>query len=203
MLPNQPPQNSPVPPPQQSPGGAPPMTAQPVPQHFQQAGIQQHPDPSQMGPSPFDRAIPGQSLTDTPKNSAWEHSPKYTSMHDALNYIFDQIIKPVNLKQSLTLLQKGISIEDLARMILFTGFSTGHWTPDLAMMLAKPVVHILAGIAHRAGLKDAKLTREDRSGFKNLYKMQQMPNLTSQTPVPTPTPTKKQLQGFMSPPKGI
>ena len=190
------PQNNPQ---QQNPGGKPPPAmATAVPPHFAQAGIQQHPNPMTQGPNPFDRAIPGQSLTDTPKNSPWEHPPQYTNLHDALQYVFDQLLKPINMKQTLAFLQKGIPVEELARMIIFTGFTTGHWTPDLAMMMGKPVCSIIAGIAVRAGVKDAKMTNNDRTGFHHLYRISNMPQLTSSSPTPPPTPTKAALKGFMS-----
>ena len=33
--------------------------------------------------NPFDAPVPGQSLTDKPGNSAWEHPPQFTSTDEA------------------------------------------------------------------------------------------------------------------------
>ena len=42
-------------------------------------------------PDIFDRPIPGQSLTDEPKNYPWEHPPQFTDLREARDRIFDNL----------------------------------------------------------------------------------------------------------------
>ena len=42
----------------------------------------------------FDAPIPGQSLTDKPGNSAWEHPPQFTDTAEAAEYIWDKLTHP-------------------------------------------------------------------------------------------------------------
>ena len=39
--------------------------------------------------NPFDTPVPGQSLTDTPGNYPWEHSPLITDPEQATEFIWD------------------------------------------------------------------------------------------------------------------
>lgn len=118
----------------------------------------------------FSAPVPGQSLTTKPGNAPWEHPPKFTKIDDATNYIFNQLLVPANLHQLLDFMKEGTSLEALARIIIFSGFSHGFWTPDLGMMLSRPIMYILSGFAKRAGIK-TKLTHVDRSGLKELVGM--------------------------------
>ena len=47
----------------------------------------------------FDKPIAGQSLTNSPENKyAWEQAPKYTSVKDAREAIFLNLLEPQTLK---------------------------------------------------------------------------------------------------------
>ena len=59
----------------------------------------------------FDAPIPGQSLTDTPGNAKWEHSPEFTDAKKASNYIWDKIHNEKMLEQILTFLEKENGIQ--------------------------------------------------------------------------------------------
>lgn len=147
----------------------------------------------------FDAPTPGQSLTHTPGNAAWEHPPKFTKLDDAANFIFNQLMSENTLHQLFYFLKQGISIEALARIIIFSGFSAGYWTPDLGMLLAHPVMFMLMGIAKRAGIK-AKLTHVDRSPLKTLVKMKNVEiSMLKPQDDAIPPAMEAQLKGLMAP----
>jgi hypothetical protein len=118
----------------------------------------------------FDAAIPGESLTKEPGNQPWERPPQFVNPSDAVEFIWKQISKPANMYSALTMMKQGVPVEAIAKVILFTGFSEGKWTPDVAMLIAKPVVAIIAGIAKAADVK-TKLMMKDRSPSKVIEKM--------------------------------
>ena len=94
----------------------------------------------------FDAPIPGQSLTDTPGNANWEHPPQFVDVDEAAEHIWDRLHTEAVLDQVITLLRSGVQVEAIVRLILFTGFSEGKWTPDVAILLAEIVLKQIMAI---------------------------------------------------------
>lgn len=101
--------------------------------------------------------IPGQSLTGAPKNAAWEKPPQFTKVDEAMNYIMDQVLEPQYIKQLFGLMSGGMSIEAIVRVLIFSGFTSGKWTPDLGIMLYKPLMFTLITLAKMAGLTNTPI----------------------------------------------
>ena len=102
----------------------------------------------------FDAPVPGESLTNTPGAAAWEHPPTHSKVEDAIELINDKLMDKKNGMRVLTLLDIGIPIEALVKVITFSGFLEGKWTVDVAKMLDPLVAMLLAKIT-----KDAKLNK--------------------------------------------
>lgn len=150
--------------------------------------------------------IPGQSLTKAPGSTPWQKPPKFAKLNDACNFVFDQICQPPKLMQILTMLKSGIPVEALARIIIFSGFSTGLWTPDLGMLMARPIMYMLAGICKRSGVT-AKLTAVDRSGMKELSHLKGLIQSASgeetpSKPITEPKNAPAMAKGFLTPMSG-
>ena len=47
----------------------------------------------------FDRPIPGQSLTDEPKNYPWEHPAQFSDLREARDRIFEGLTQEESLQQ--------------------------------------------------------------------------------------------------------
>tara|TARA_B100001939_G_scaffold131219_1_gene113893 strand:+ start:1977 stop:2528 length:552 start_codon:yes stop_codon:yes gene_type:complete len=137
----------------------------------------------------FDAPVPGQSLTDTPGNYPWEHPPKTASIEEAIDLVYESMMKEQNMSRMFTLLRMGIPIEALVKVITFSGFLEGRWTVDVAKLL-EPIVAMM--IAGEAGLAEipAKVNlgdAEDSQFFKDMAerkldmnqaeKLKQMPEL--------------------------
>ena len=101
----------------------------------------------------FDAPVPGESLTNTPGNAAWEHPPTHAKVEDAIEFINDKMMDKENGMRALTLMDIGIPIEALVKIITFSGFIEGKWTVDVAKVLEPLVAMLLAKM-----VKDAKLT---------------------------------------------
>ena len=87
----------------------------------------------------FDSPIPGESLTKTPGNAAWENPPQYVNVDEASEYIWEKLHEEKFLDQVVSFLANDVPIEAIARMILFGGFVEGKWTPDVAILLSEVV----------------------------------------------------------------
>ena len=121
--------------------------------------------------NPFDGPVPGQSLTDTPGNYPWEHPPKQTSPEDVLENLWNRITTPETAEQMVLMLESGVPVEAIARVITFTGFAEGEFTPDVAFLIAEPLMKMITGIGIRAGVNNLRISLSDLSNKKTLKKI--------------------------------
>ena len=102
--------------------------------------------------NPFDAPIPGQSLTNTPGNYPWEHSPEYTDVEEASEYIWNKIHEQNLLEQIIT--------------FLFSGFTEGKWNPDVAILLSEIVFKQIIAIGVKSEIPNMKVFMGDQSNNK-------------------------------------
>ena len=116
--------------------------------------------------NPFDAPVPGQSLTDKPGSAAWEHPPQYTNTAEAADFVWSQLSTPEFAEQVIAMLDAGIPVEAIGRVILFGGFTEGKWTPDIIALLLEPVMYLIILMAEEAGIEyiiDAEGAREEQN----------------------------------------
>ena len=118
--------------------------------------------------NPFDAPVPGQSLTDKPGSAAWEHPPQYTNTAEAADFIWDQLSSPEFSEQVIAMLDAGIPVEAIARVILFGGFTDGKWTPDIAFIIAEPVMKMIATVGMLGGVKKFRISIDDMTNKNEL-----------------------------------
>ena len=111
--------------------------------------------------NPFDAPISGQSLTDEPGNYPWEHPPKTTDPEAALNKFWDRLTDPEVAEEMIIMMEAGVPIEALARILTFTGFAEGEFTPDVGFLTIEPLMKMLAAIGIRAGVDKLVISIED------------------------------------------
>ena len=118
--------------------------------------------------NPFDAPVPGQGLTDKPGNFPWEHPTQYTDTMEASEYIWDRMTQPLFVKQIIAMLDAGIPVEAIARIVVFSGFTEGKWTPDVGFMLAETVVKMVATIGFTAGVKKFRISMQDLTNNREM-----------------------------------
>jgi hypothetical protein len=101
----------------------------------------------------FDAPIPGQSLTDTPGNAPWEHPPQITDPEEVLQSLYDKITNGEFTEQLIAMLDAGVPVEAVTRVIIFGGFMQGKYTPDVGFLIAEPIMKLIAAVGIRAGVK--------------------------------------------------
>tara|TARA_B100001123_G_scaffold339689_1_gene384795 strand:- start:1795 stop:2418 length:624 start_codon:yes stop_codon:yes gene_type:complete len=103
--------------------------------------------------NPFQGPVPGQSLTNSPDSQQpWEQPPKMTSIKEATERMFLEILKEENLEAIVNLLDDGMSVAKVTEMLLFIGFSKGEFNADLMMLLAEPTMYMLLAVAEGVGI---------------------------------------------------
>lgn len=101
----------------------------------------------------LDGPTPGQSLLGEPRSKPWERPPQFVEVEDALDYIWRMLCKPAVTKSTLTMLSQGMSVEAMARTLLFTGFAEGKWSWDMCMLMGRSVCIMIAGLGKAAGIR--------------------------------------------------
>jgi|TARA_R110002074_G_scaffold102321_2_gene221120 hypothetical protein len=97
-------------------------------------------------------AIPGQSLTDEPKNFPWERAAEYSDPTEAARYELKKLNKPEVLDSVLALLQTGFPIIPLAETIKTNSQAEGLYNPDIGLLIAPVIIQQLVSTAEDAGL---------------------------------------------------
>ena len=118
--------------------------------------------------NPFDAPVPGQSFTDKPGNYPWEHSPQYTDTSEAADYVWDRLSQPEFAEQVIAMLDAGIPVEALGRVILFGGFVEGKFSPDVAFIIAQPVMEMIASMGIASGIDKFRMSMSDLTNNKQM-----------------------------------
>lgn len=96
--------------------------------------------------------IPGQSLTKTPKNYAWERPPQINDPDEAVLYHLEKLVKPTVLDDVLVTLEAGVPIKTLTETMLTLGVAKGIHSIDISLIIG-PVIHeFIATTAEEAGI---------------------------------------------------
>jgi len=138
--------------------------------------------------NPFDAPIPGQGLTDKPGNYPWEHPPQYTNTAEAAEYVWEKLTEPQFAEQVIGMLDAGIPVEAIGRIIVFSGFTEGKWTPDVAFIITEPIMKMIATIGIQGGVKKFRISMQD---------------LTNNTEMKSILDVKKSKQEFEKASKGV
>ena len=116
--------------------------------------------PQREPPSRFSAPVPGESLTATPKNMPFEKPPQFVDLDEATEFVWDNLNKRDNALKLLALLDKQVPVDGLAKSILFSGFASGKWSPDLSILMITPVVAMIMAIGEGAGIKMRTRTKK-------------------------------------------
>ena len=103
--------------------------------------------------SSSNRSIPGQSLSNDPENPApFEKAPKFTSVYEASEEMFMDLIEPETYVSIMEAVDGGIPVMQITQMILFQKFKEGDYNPDLMIMMIEPVAYMIIALAERLDL---------------------------------------------------
>ena len=150
----------------------------------------------------FDAPVPGESLTNTPGNAAWEHPPTYAKPEDAIEFINDRMLNEVHGKRALMLMSIGTPIEALVKIITFSGFINGKWSVDTGKILEPLVGMLLAKMAKDAKIDNIRVEIGDPkdSEFMESATFQNMAMKQEEMGMQEPVPELPVQEGLMTRP---
>ena len=102
----------------------------------------------------FEKNIPGQSLTNSPENNyEWEKPPQYSSVKEAREAIFLNLLEPKTLRSVQELMITETPVNTIAEVVLTDGFRKGKFNPDMMLNLLEPTMYMLMAIAEKSGIE--------------------------------------------------
>ena len=127
----------------------------------------------------FDRPIPGQSLTTTPKGAPYERPPELSDPVDALEAHLDNLMKDGAMEDVLFFLEEGVDLVTLVEGILRSAVMEGIHSLDISLVFAPALHEFIKGAALRADVefdegfepKDAKKIVSYRRNVRRAQRM--------------------------------
>jgi hypothetical protein len=116
--------------------------------------------------------IPGQSLTDEPKNYPWENPPEITDPEEAIAMHMSKFNDPEVIDNMLDLLDIGFPVRALAESILTASVAAGWHSIDVSLLVAPFMHEHIISMANEAGVsyvegfeKDEEAAQEKERQF--------------------------------------
>jgi len=118
--------------------------------------------------NPFDTPVPGQSLTDTPKRWAWENPPRFVNSEKAAQFIWGKLHKKETASKVIILLEAGVSVESLTKVLVFSGFIEGAYTPDVAFLITPIIEKMILAMGKAAKVEKININRPKEKETKKI-----------------------------------
>jgi hypothetical protein len=97
--------------------------------------------------------IPGENYTSDTRNYPWHRPPDITDLDSGVEASIKQLTTREGSYALLTMLQAGMSVVQATDIFVTTGIGAGKWSPDLGLLLAGPVSHMIKLMADGYGIK--------------------------------------------------
>lgn len=118
-------------------------------------------------------AVPGQSLTDYPKNYPWERPPEIIDPNDAIKFHIDRVSDPDIIDNVLDALEFGVPVKTLSDAMMTGAVASGIHSIDTSLVV-EPIVRDfimkaadMAGVEYKEAFKPDELTMTERASLFN------------------------------------
>jgi len=118
-------------------------------------------------------AVPGQSLTDYPKNYPWERPPEIIDPNDAIKFHIDRVSDPDIIDNVLDALEFGVPVKILSDAMMTGAVASGIHSIDTSLIV-EPIVRDfimkaadMAGVEYKEAFKADELTMTERASLFN------------------------------------
>ena len=91
-------------------------------------------------------------------------------------FVWGQLSTPEFAEQVISMLDAGVPVEAIGRVILFGGFTEGKWTPDVAFIIAEPVMKMIVAVGVQGGVKKFKMSLGDMTNKNELKSINDLKN---------------------------
>lgn len=100
----------------------------------------------------FMAPIPGQSLTDEPKNYAWERPPEITDHNEAVKYHIERVQDEEVIDNVFFALDYGVPVKVLSEAMMTGAVGKGIHSIDISLIIEPVVREYIMRLADQAGI---------------------------------------------------
>lgn len=124
--------------------------------------------------SPFDRPIPGQSLTDEPRNNPWENPAEMADIEDVTKYYINRLANQDVIDDLAAVMEVGVPLKPVVQTITSAGTMRGLHSVDNAILVG-PIIHQFLKSAMEAqgvSVRDTGRNYEKEAAEKEMMRVQ-------------------------------
>lgn len=96
--------------------------------------------------------VPGESLTVEPGSRPYEKPPQFADVDDALMNVMESLADEEVAMKLLNLMDVGVPVSAVVQSLIMSGFMEGKWTPDVGLLMSRPLAALLVKMADVAGV---------------------------------------------------
>ena len=100
----------------------------------------------------FNVAIPGQSLTDEPKNFPWERPPEIADPDEAVKHHLTYLSKDEAVESTLFVLESGLPITTFVSTLMTNAVGNGIHSIDVGLLIAPTIHEAIKATADEGGI---------------------------------------------------
>ena len=100
----------------------------------------------------FERPIPGESLTTTPKGASYEIPPEVTDPYEAIERHLVNLTEDGAMEDIMFFLEQGVDLQTLTEGILRSAVMEGIHSIDVSLIIGPVIFEFIRGVALRGGV---------------------------------------------------
>lgn len=118
--------------------------------------------------------VPGQSLTDTPRNAPWERPSEFDTVEDAVKFHVNKLADPDVMDDIAVAFELGADLKTMAEMIVTMGSMKGLHTVEVGMLAGPVVASFIKMAMHSVGIDtpETPVSFEEQATEKERTRMQ-------------------------------
>lgn len=118
--------------------------------------------------------IPGQSLTDTPRNAPWERPSEFDTVEDAVKFHVNKLADPDVMDDIAVAFELGADLKTMSEMIVTMGSMKGLHTVEVGMLAGPVVASFIKMAMHSMGIEtpETPVSFEEASTEKEKARLQ-------------------------------
>jgi hypothetical protein len=118
--------------------------------------------------------IPGQSLTDTPRNAPWERPSEFDTVEDAVKFHINKLADPDVMDDIAIAFELGADLKTMSEMIVTMGSMKGLHTVEVGMLAGPVVASFIKMAMHSLGVDtpETPVSFEEASTDKEKARLQ-------------------------------
>lgn len=144
----------------------------------------------------FDAPIPGQSLTNEPRNYPWERPPETTNPDEAIVHHLTRLGQPKMLDSILDGVSQGLPVSMLTEMVLTGAVSQGIHSIDISMIIAPVIQDYIVTLLEEENVEFEEFfpDEDDDDILRNIAAAQALTSVQSAAPTKGKDPKPKAME---------